>query len=174
MHKTLILSLLLALLAVPASADVLIKAQKQKKDKQAEIDIERKIELFELYTFCSPLYLVVFELPEEGAKATGLTREAIENRVESRLRSARIYSEEPYDSRLYVLVNIVGAAFSIEIGLLKGLNDPKSDHFHGAITWRSGSTGTYGTDGNYILSSVSKHLDKFIAEYLRVNEKDCK
>ena len=41
------------------------------------------------------------------------------------------------------------------------------------VTWQSGSTGTHGTDSSFILSNVSRHLDKFLAEYLRVNEEDC-
>ena len=46
-----------------------------------------------------------------------------------------------------------------------------------ATTWEEGHTGRYGsasTGQDFVLSSVSKLLDKFIVEYLRANEKDCK
>ena len=36
-----------------------------------------------------------------------------------------------------------------------------------------GSTGTHGGDAGFILSAVSQHLDKFLVEYLRVNEENC-
>ena len=42
-----------------------------------------------------------------------------------------------------------------------------------AQTWRTGEIGTHGRDAGYILQGISEHLDKFIVEYLRVNEGAC-
>ena len=42
-----------------------------------------------------------------------------------------------------------------------------------ASTWDIGSFGTHGGNAGYILQSVSEHLDRFVLEYLRVNEAAC-
>ena len=39
--------------------------------------------------------------------------------------------------------------------------------------WESGSTGTRASNPSYVLSSVARHTDKFIDEYLRVNANAC-
>lgn len=83
MHKTLILSLLVVMFAVPASAATYINSEK-----------------FQLYTQCSPVKLLVEELSED-AEALGLKKKKIINLVESRLRSARIYDEKS-SSYLYM------------------------------------------------------------------------
>lgn len=43
-----------------------------------------------------------------------------------------------------------------------------------ATTWTRGSTGTHGRNPGFIVQSVSEHVDAFLVEYLRVNEKDCR
>jgi len=92
--------------------------------------------------------------------------------VRSRLRAARIYesSATPF---LYVNVAILGPAFSINISFYKYVFDFVSAESHIAITWNKGSIGTQSQDSGYIISSVSRHIDKFIDEYLRVNEEAC-
>ena len=42
-----------------------------------------------------------------------------------------------------------------------------------ASTWHSGAVGTHGDDASYILSAVSRYMDRFLVEYLRVNEEAC-
>ena len=57
---------------------------------------------------------------------------------------------------------------------LKSLYDPVSGRTSSlATTWESGSFGTHGDDPGFIVQSLSEHLDKFLVEYLRVNEEDC-
>ena len=176
MRKILILSLLLILLPSFVNANVLVEANTKRKNAQAEADRERKRELFSLYTACSPVGLYVSDLPKEGAEAVNLTKEAVINLAESKLRSARIYtSKGPYTAVLEVNLNIVGLAFDHIVVLNKSLSDPISNHSDWANTWRVRYTGTHGLrGGDYILSSLSKSLDEFIVEYLRVNEKNCK
>ena len=157
MRKTLILSLLFALF--PFS-----------------INSQTEAELFELYNACQPVKLAV-EYLSEDAKKINLTREDIINLAELKLRSARIYKRQPKDNPyLYVQVTIVGESFSNEVEFKKQVMT-----LHGvsgmATTWEEGHTGRYGsasTGQDFVLSSVSKLLDKFIVEYLRANEKDCK
>ena len=42
------------------------------------------------------------------------------------------------------------------------------------MMWETGSYGTHGGDADYILQAVSERLDRFILEYLRVNETACR
>lgn len=127
---------------------------------------------FGLYASCQPMNLVIGDLTDDGVKI-GLTKDAIEAAAESRLRAARLYKDGTAPSALMVSINVLGSAFSIDIDFVKWVTD-----MHGkagpARTWNSGSTGTHGPGGkNYIMSSLSQHLDKFILRYLQVNEADC-
>ena len=121
---------------------------------------------------------LVESLGPEGSQRTGLTRKAIENAVEARLRAARLFAptaaqttnKEQY---LYINVNIIGLAFSINVELNRYLKNLGYGFGGFAIVWDTGSTGTHGGVGEYILASVSQHMDRFIASYLRVNEAHC-
>ncbi len=42
-----------------------------------------------------------------------------------------------------------------------------------AATWETGSLGTHGGDAGFILQAVAEHTDKFVNEYLRVNDEAC-
>ena len=148
MHKTLILSLLLFLVSVDGQAT----------------------EKFELYNRCQPINLVV-EYLSEDAKKIGLTRETIINSVESRLRSARIYNKNGLEF-LYVKVSVGRNAYSYDTEFRKwAISYGESGK---AITWSIGGSGTHGGNAGYILPLISQSIDRFIVEYLRVNEKDCK
>ena len=129
---------------------------------------------FQLFTGCHPMFLVVEGL-SDGASKIGLTKEDIRAAAESRLRSARLYDSgaSHYLYVLYVNVNVVGRAFNIDLEFKKNVLDPLSGNAGFATTWLTGSTGTHGGNANYIVSSVSRHMDKFLVEFLRVNEKAC-
>lgn len=130
------------------------------------------VDRFRLWDSCKPMQLVVEHLPK-GAANIGLTKEAIETSARSRLRAARIYNSKA-DSYLYINVNVVGRAFSIGINYKKVLFDAASIEEGYAVTWSVGSAGTHGSDSSYILSFVSQHMDKFVDDYLRVNEAGCR
>ena len=126
---------------------------------------------FQLFNACRPMDLGVASLPEDATEI-GLTKESIQNSVESRLRSARLYNEAAY-AYLYVGVNVVGVAYDITLQYHKVLFDPSSNQRNYATTWIHGSTGTHGRDAGYILSGVAQHMDTFLTDYLRVNEEAC-
>ena len=94
------------------------------------------------------------------------------------MRAARLYDAEaePY---LYVRVGVLLAenrrtgAYSIEVSYNKLLFDPRLVESNLAETWDLGSYGMHGADANYVLQSLSEHLDGFILEYLRINEDSC-
>ena len=127
---------------------------------------------FGLWNDCRTMGLVVEDLPK-SATEIGLTKEAVTVAVRSRLRAARLYRADAGVPFLPVTVNVVGSAFGISVAYLKWVKDRASGISSGATTWTRGSTGTHGRDASYILSSVSQKVDKFIDEYLRVNEAAC-
>ena len=133
---------------------------------------------FDLWNECAPIRLLVEGLPDDAADID-LTEERIQTLAESRLRAARLYDAEarPY---LYVRVGVLvsenrrGGAYSIEVSFQKYLRDGVSDRNGFAATRDIGSYGTHGGDAGFILQSVSEHLDRFVLEYLRVNETACR
>ena len=126
---------------------------------------------FKLFNECRPIGLIVEDLPSEAA-TINLREEDIRTLAESRLRAARLFADRavPY---LYINVNVVGLAYSASVEFYKRLNDPVSGESWSAETWSSGSTGT-SRSGNYILQSLSRHVDRFLLEYLRANEDACR
>jgi len=129
---------------------------------------------FKLWDGCRPMHLVVENLPKDATEI-GLTKKAITVMARSRLRAARLYSSAPVTPFLFISVTVVGAAFSVLVTYDKWMTDRASGVSRGVSAWMTGSTGTHG-GGNapYILSSVSQQVDKFIDEYLRVNESACR
>ena len=128
---------------------------------------------FKLYTGCAPVKLVVEQLSQDAIDL-GLTVESLQTLVRSRLRSARIYSEDQDKTMLYLNVSVTSLAFSITLGFHKALLDPLYSREIGlASSWIAGSTGTHGKDAGYIRQAVSESTDKFIDEYLRVNAESC-
>ena len=126
---------------------------------------------FRLWNECKPISILVEFLPDR-AEEIGLTKEAIEVAVRSRLRGARIFAASP--NYLYINVNLIGSAFSTRLSFNKWLRDTDLGEGGMAETWDTGSVGTHGNNASYILGSISKYTDKFIEEYLRVNADACK
>ena len=130
---------------------------------------------FELWNVCQPIDLLVEHLGDDAVKM-GLTREAIATTVRSRLRATRLYrrSSRPYPY-LYVKVDTLsgggGTAVNVSLEFTKQVLDRISGHHGAASTWDTGAVGW--ADAASILSTVSQLTDKFIDEYLRVNESAC-
>ena len=62
-----------------------------------------------LYTACAPMDSVVEQLDPEDLQAIGLTKEDIENAVESRLRAARLFAptaEQTNDKEQFLYINV--------------------------------------------------------------------
>ena len=128
-----------------------------------------------LYTACAPMDFFVVGPDPENSQKIGLTEQAVENAVESRLRTARLYAPPAKQERvqyLYVVTTIVGPAFHLQVELNAASTlamDTRNMQPFGA----SGTVGTHGGQGQYILGLLPRHLDQFIASYLRVNEAHC-
>ena len=82
-------------------------------------------------------------------------------------------------TRLYIRVTVLlsedrrGGAYSDEVSLKKYLREGVSQQNGIASTWDASGVGMHAGDAGYILQHVSEHLDRFILEYLRVNEAAC-
>ncbi len=168
-------SLLLALLLFPSigmgqepSLEMLEKSM-----EELILSVEHAIDRFNLFTGCRPVPLVVEDLNKEAADI-GLTQKRIQTTVESRLRGGRIYLDGYADDiYLYVQVTVVGRAFSVLFQFNKAMTDPLSGEIGRPITWQDSGVGTTGGDAGYILQGVGELADRFVTEYLRVNEKSC-
>ena len=133
------------------------------------------IDRFELWNRCRPMDLVVEPLQHDEPDID-LTKDAIEAAAQGRLRAAHIYSEDPDETAeayLYVLVVVKSSAVSVGIAYYKVIQDLATNIWAPSVTWWVISTGVHGQDWNFIVSNVTRLTDKFIDEYLRVNEDDC-
>ncbi len=139
--------------------------------QDVSLSADERFERFELWDSCRAMNMLVEELSRDSSEI-GLTKQDIEIAVRSRLRSARMYSDDSI-SYLYVAVNIVAQAFDISFFYRKVVRDLSSGETLPATTWQIGSTGNHGQSSEYILSAISQHTDRFIDEYLRVNEEAC-
>ena len=128
-------------------------------------------DLFNLWTKCATLDLVIAELDEEET-AFGLTANRIETLVRSRLRAARIYDSDKFEY-LFVEVVVVGEAFLVHFDFNKVLDDRRTGLVRLAPTWAYSVLGTHGRSDDYILAGVSEVADQFVDEYLRVNAASC-
>ena len=131
---------------------------------------------FQLFTKCEQIRLVVQHggnLRSDAMK-NGLSNESIQNAAESRLRSANLYTNKRLDSYLFVYIHVVGNAHTISVQFNKTVIDKFTGHSFPAPTWDTGSIGTHGNDPGYILSGLSRHIDKFLVEFLRVNDEACR
>lgn len=124
---------------------------------------------FELFNNCIPIDILIEKL-DRNARKIGLTKKSIQNAVESRLRTARLYNAKGW-AYLYININVIKPAFHVSTSFHKRVRDVMSGHFSNALTWNIGTTGT--GSATYILSTLSEHVDEFLAEFLRVNEKAC-
>ena len=147
-----------------AGASLLLSASAWAKDVST-------FDRFELWNDCEPMDLIV-ERFSQDATEIGLTEEAVTSAVRSRLRAARLFDADN-TSYLYANVFVVGPAFSVRVSYYKLMRDFASGEISTVSAWGTASTGTHGRDSGFILSSVSEHTDRFLDEYLRVNEVAC-
>ena len=129
---------------------------------------------FDLFNDCRPMRLIV-EGVSEYAVEIGLTESDLRRVAESRLRSARIYTQDmdaAHGSALYVNCSVVGPAYNVTVDYMKLAMDEFGVPGR-ATTWTSGSTGTHGGNEHYIAGVLAGHMDKFLVEYLRANEEAC-
>ena len=130
---------------------------------------EEDIAKFQLYTACQPFRLMI---NLSGAEDIGLTEQAVVNAAESRIRAARLYSSSGMEI-LEVRIAVYFAAYTIQLRFAKLVDDYRSNIPHFAITWDISSIGGHGGYAPLILDNLSEYLDKFLVEFLRVNESAC-
>ncbi len=132
-------------------------------------------ERFALWTECKPLWPTYFVDPNDDGFV-----DSVRAAVESRLRGAKIYGGLTSNGTvsgelLRIVVNRGSGLFSISIGLQKRLFDPITrlrSHAYG--DYRGGGYGSFGSGPpEYVRSVLADHLDRFIADYLRVNGDVC-
>ena len=137
---------------------------------------------FGLFNRCGPVNLVV-ERPYDDAESLDLTKERIQTLAKNRLRAARLYDAEAKNF-LYVRVGALNAkgvngkgipsgAVFVEVSFAKVLYDVKTDLSSIAKTWWTFAYGMHYGDASSLMQLLSENLDKFILEYLRVNEDAC-
>ena len=135
---------------------------------------DEAIARFKLYNDCRTMRLLIENLGKY-AEEIDLTKDRLQSLVESRLRSARLYTEDSSKANgalLYVNIQVIGPAFWVWLNYKKRLKDPVTTSTLGATTWQRGTLGTHASDGGYILQSLSEYLDRFLVEYLRVNNEE--
>ena len=118
------------------------------------------------------MFLLVEVLSDDAADI-GLTEERLQVAAESRLRGARLYTSDHSRPYLYVNVNVTSRAFSTSLRYTKNMRDLATGNTGAASAWEHGITGTHGKDAEYVVSSLSRLLDRFLTECLRVNESAC-
>ncbi len=115
--------------------------------------------------------LIVEGLSSEAA-GIGLAEQSIQNVIESRLRSARLYDPDA-DTILSANIAVLRQAFSISLQYYRPVRVLESGPLGVAVTWDKSGVGTHGSDAHYILSGIRRYMDQFLTEYLRANEEAC-
>ena len=134
---------------------------------------------FELWSNCDAMNLdVTFQKMDDSS---GLTKETIVTLIRSRLRAARLFSDGtietgiPSGGVLRVHVHTVGLAYTVQFEFMKSfIIDTTSNIISPvAVTWETDMLGTHNASSNQIISTISKNIDHFIDEYLRINADAC-
>jgi len=119
---------------------------------------------------------VLIEDLNDDAKEAGLSRSLILAKVNLRLRQNGLTPVNRKKSKqhgyLYVNINVFNNAVSIGVAFLRPVfySNNQLVRMHTiASTWRTGSTGTFGGDINFILNGLENHIDIFIDAYLNAN-----
>lgn len=128
------------------------------------------------YNHCRPIWLEV----TVNEPTPPITLAAVQAAFESRLRAARLYTNEPpltnpdlsiSTGHLLVNVSLLDDIFNVTVQFRKPLYDPATSMlgtFGG--TWQ---VGYFGTGLEQVMPMLAQTMDQFIADYLRVNEEAC-
>lgn len=136
-------------------------------------------EPYSLYNRCTGLNLVVGDLPRD-AQRIGLRKAAVVAAVESRLRGARLMSDEQTGEVLYVFISIMSVGtgdevvFRIELSLERFMEDSGFGKAHMMSAWEDGTIGIAHSTDQFVLGSLSGLIDRFVASYLRANGAVCR
>ena len=124
---------------------------------------------YALFTACAPVKLSRF-----GETGTGIVREAgVREMAESRLRAARIWGGQEPDSGGELSPLVLHIDYGArKMTFRKEVWEPLSGEFHIADVWTHSLSGWEAEISQR--QRVSTLIDRFILEYLRVNEGDCR
>ena len=88
------------------------------------------------------------------------------------IRSVRLYDED-VGNFLILNIDVAASTFSMNLTVHKWFYDAATDMRLYTGTWRTGWSGTHGHNSMLIMSKLSEMLDKFLTEYLCMNESAC-
>jgi len=127
-----------------------------------------------LFALCAPMNFIVEPVKEHLSRKIGLADEVIENEIETRLRAAHLYNA---NASQYLSVNVnlsdSGDFFGPSLSLNRYVNDMGFGIGGFVTVWNTGTVGMHDGNSKHILNTVTLQLDKFITNYLRVNEMEC-
>lgn len=132
---------------------------------------------FELFNECRPVRVFTRTQDLEAFYAPLASMDGrIRTMAESRLRAARIYDGAPNASgRLIVEVSRFDDSHLVTVAFVRRVFEPVNGIWGTAATWRATDPRwrfpSYTSDS--AMQVVSDGIDKFILEYLRVNESAC-
>ena len=139
-------------------------------------------ERFQLYNACRPMQMTAVPFWTEDAEDLGIDRWHFHNLVQSRLQAAGLWTDSEDESGgawLEVSVVVFGLTYYMRIEYKKRVVDDASGAASMAPTWSAFSPGFFDPEGTpeqsreWIERSFSIQLDRFLTEYLWVNESDC-
>ena len=142
-------------------------------------DIESKWDRWQLFNGCPAMRLEV-EVKQQVTVTGyfGLSKAGLLEFVESRLRAERLYTSDA-EVEPYLYVSVAGAQgnleeyFTVTVTFYKPLTDVASGVTVTVDSWESEEIQKHNNDRDYVLYVVTKHLDKFLDAYLRVNKASC-
>lgn len=152
----------------------------QKTDEQVmrEFEVEEKRFKAERKTFrllhnCDKVAFLIFFSDDSNMK--GLSKDRLKIVVESRLRGARLFREifPAVNPMLSVSVFANERWYGVDLEFQKLLFDPHSEITQPIKTWETRTTEKNNGNAEDVVGTLSRLLDEFIVEYLRVNEKAC-
>ena len=135
-------------------------------------ETDDRLAAFKLFTKCEAINLRVGGL-HPIADDINLSRDSLVVTAQGRLNDAGLYNPEAA-TYLFINVNLTNEAYDLIMALKKHLLDEYSGERRPATTWATGATGTHGGTSDGILAAIDGSLDKFLAEFQKVNQEACK
>ena len=130
------------------------------------------LDRFQLFNHCQPIGLEV----QVTGSAPGLDQASVQALFESRLRGTRLYnsaySEDQIDPflRVVLLFDDADNLIFAEIAFRKMLSDSKSGTAAVTSSW---ARNLFGGTAALTLTQLPSMADRFLVDYLRVNESAC-
>ncbi len=121
---------------------------------------------FQLFNNCKPMGLEIGNVFDD-VLALGIAEENVRAAAESRLRAAQLYTANAPAS-LFIAVS----KYKIQLKYRKPVRDLASSEIRAVWTFSNAAEVRDGTAASVMLE-IAKQLDRFLVEYLRVNESVC-